>query len=675
VLEPGVARWRANLGEALRLLGRHDEALDQLRAAEVLDPGLAQIWNSRGLVAYDRGNLQEAAAAYREAIRRDARFSAAYINLANVLRDLHRDSDAALSLREAIRIDPSSAIALSNLGQVLCDLGDPDLLEEAEALCRRAIAVAPGLAHAFETLGNVLRATGRPEEALKSYQQSIRLDRRRAAPMRNIGLLLQQAGRFDEAAKIYDQVRQLVGDDPHLLTNLGALAAARGQHDLAVQQYRLAVERDKNCKDAHHGLGLALLEQARLGEAEASFLEALRIDPTSAVSVTALARIQAERGDLELSCRTARSALALRANLAEAYTRLTINLKGRLRADEVQAIERLLDHKLLTDAARAALGFGLAKVYDARGLYARSAALLERANRLQSASKAARGLVYDALQHSHFIDRFIATFTPEAVARARGWGDPDPRPVFVVGLPRSGTTLVEQILASHPLVHGAGELFDAHSVFQRLPELVGQPAVDSFQAFGALAPDTARAAARIYLERLDELAPAAALRVVDKMPDNLRLLGLIAVLWPRARVIMCLRDPRDVALSCWQTGFESNPWANDWDFIARRVADMERLTLNWRRTKPLDWLEVRYEALVVDLEGHARRLIDFVGLDWNPACLEFHKTRRVVRTASLAQVREPVHANSVGRWRRYEPFLHSLFEAFERHGVEIGKDP
>ncbi len=149
------------------------------------------------------------------------------------------------------------------------------------------------------------------------------------------------------------------------------------------------------------------------------------------------------------------------------------------------------------------------------------------------------------------------------------------------------------------------------------------------------------------------------------------MLGLIAVLWPEATVIVCRRDLRDVALSCWQTPFGTNPWSNQWEHIARRLADHERLLAHWKLVRPVAWLDVRYEELVQDVEGHARRMVAFLALEWEPGCLEFHKTRRVVRTASQLQVREPIHAHSVGRWRRYESTLQPLFEALERCGVAL----
>ena len=227
------------------------------------------------------------------------------------------------------------------------------------------------------------------------------------------------------------------------------------------------------------------------------------------------------------------------------------------------------------------------------------------------------------IECTRFIDRMIAEFTPELMARTRGWGDPDSRPVFVVGLPRSGTTLVEQVLASHARVHGAGEPREVLRTFEALPALVGRPGSDSMDVLKLLSPTLTKAAARPYLERIDTPAPPNAVRIVDKMPDNVRLLGLIALFWPSARVIVCNRDLRDVAVSCWLTGFETNPWTNNWELMARWFADHQRIMEHWRRTRPLKMLEVRYEDLVVDLEANARRMIDFLDLEWDPACLGF----------------------------------------------------
>jgi hypothetical protein len=428
------------------------------------------------------------------------------------------------------------------------------------------------------------------------------------------------------------------------------------------------MERQRQTADAHFKNGVALLRESRHTEAEASFREALRIDPQLATPWVGLSQIQAERGEFASSCASARSALVLAPNLAEAHWRLAITLKGRLPDAEVRAIERLLAEKSVNNGGLAFLHFGLAAVLDDRGLYTQAASHLDNAHQLFSAVMTLQGRSHDPDADAQFTDQMIAAFNVDLLARGRGWVKADPRSIFVVGLQRSGTTLVEQILASHPQIHGAGELRDVGRIFESLPNIVGPPAGDSFDALNRLGPDSAMAAARLYLERLNLLAPHGATHIVDKSPDNIRFLGLIALLWPGARVIVCDRDLRDIAVSCRLTGY-AILWSHQWEHIARRFAIYQRLMGHWRRTKPLEWLDVSYESLVVDLEGHARRLIDFVGLEWDPACVQFHSTRRVVRTPSLTQVRQPIYSQSVGRWRNYATSLEPLLLALERHGV------
>ena len=670
---PELAALRANLGEALRILKNYDAAADHLRRALALDPAQPDAWNTQGLLALDQGRNAEAEDAFRAAIRLRPEFAAAYINLGNALCESGRPDEAAEVLRSALRIEPDNPGALTSLAKILIETEDPELLDEAESLCRRALVLAPRLPQAINNLGNVLRIQGRFDEARACYQRALQWDPRRVMPRLNWGRLLQECGRYEEAAGLYAEAEALEPNPARFHVNCGSLAAEREDHDEAARHYRLALGADPASAEAHHGLGLALLEAGQFDAAEVALRAAIRFKPGQAASWVALARLEGERGDFDSSCRSARTALGFRPRSADAYCELANQLRGRLPDADIQAMWGLLDRKDPDDRRRARLQFALASVLDARGLHSQAAVLLKDANARQAAAWAARGQGYHPEEHTRFIDRLIDAFTPELLARGRSWGDPDPRPVFIVGLPRSGTTLIEQILASHPAVHGAGELPDVRRIFDGLPEVIGRPCPDPFAALHALDPASAKSAARRYLDRLAMLAPSAAARVVDKMPDNIHLVGLIAMLWPRARVIVCGRDLRDVAVSCWKVGFATVRWTNDPDHIARRLADHLRLLDHWSRTPPLAWLDVSYEDVVRDLEGQARRLIHFLGLEWDPSCLAFHTTRRVVRTASLTQVRQPIYPDSVGRWRDYEPLLPALFEALRRRG--IGRTP
>jgi hypothetical protein len=250
--------------------------------------------------------------------------------------------------------------------------------------------------------------------------------------------------------------------------------------------------------------------------------------------------------------------------------------------------------------------------------------------------------------------------TPDFFERVRGFGLESEIPVFVVGLPRSGTTLVEQILASHTRVFGAGELKLASDTMDAL----GEQDADPIEGLRQLDQQTAQRFASRHLERLRALSPTA-LRIVDKMPDNYLYLGLLATLFPRAKLIHCRRDLRDVAVSCWMTDFREFRWTNDPQHIVSRFHEYQRLMNHWRNVLRVPLLEVDYEETVADLEGVARRLVAWCGLEWESQCLEFYRTKRPVSTASTVQVRQPVFSTSVGRWKHYEHALASLFARLE----------
>jgi hypothetical protein len=311
------------------------------------------------------------------------------------------------------------------------------------------------------------------------------------------------------------------------------------------------------------------------------------------------------------------------------------------------------------------LQYGLAQVMDARGLFHRAADLTRQANECFLEAARQRGKPYDPIEHHLYVDQIIRAFSREHFERVRGWGLETDVLVFVLGLPRSGTSLVEQILASHPQVFGAGELTCLRSAYRSIPALVGEqaPGVECIDRLDQAAVQTL---AGQYLDRLRRLAPEAA-RIVDKMPDNYLMLGLIATLFPRARVIHTRRDVRDVGLSCWMTHFKHIRWACDLEHIGTRIREYLRLMEHWRRVLPLPMLEIDYEEVVAGLEPAARRLVAWCGLEWDRACLAFHQNKRVVRTASMTQVREPLYRRSLQRWKSYRDEIAPLLRILSPH--------
>jgi len=511
--------------------------------------------------------------------------------------------------------------------------------DEAEALCRRILSAAPQDAGALRLLGELAHQRGRAAQAVGNlvaalawFRQAIQLAPQMPESYSDLATVLYTSNRLDEALAACREGLRLWPDDLRFLNNLGFFLHHHGDAAGAAAAYREALRVHPDYVEGYVNLGLSLVELGDLAEARQALETALRLDPRHPEALGMLAQVLRER-------------------LPGPY---------QATAEEVLADAGLAPKRL------AELRYGLVYVYDARQEYARAAELLRQANGYFFEEAQRSGRAYDPAAHSAYVNQIMAAYGPGHFERVAGWGLASELPVFIVGMPRSGTTLAEQILASHPQVFGAGELNLASDCSRALPRLVGRTGPPS-ACVGDLTPSLVRQLARHHVDQLRGQHGSAA-RIVDKLPDNYLQLGLIATLLPRARIIHLRRDPRDVALSCWMTYFRNLLWSLHPDHIAARIRDYLRLMEHWRRVLPIPLLEIDYEDLVGDTENAARRMVEWCGLEWDPACLAFHQTRRVVRTASRVQVREPVYRRSVGRWKHYEELLGPLFAALADQG-------
>lgn len=374
--------------------------------------------------------------------------------------------------------------------------------------------------------------------------------------------------------------------------------------------------------DAHNSVGMILKENGKLAEARGHFVRATEIKPRES---------------------------AYYFNLADA--------KKFVAGDpHLAAMEELArDSAALSQGARTRLNFALAKAYDDLGRFGDAFRCMNASNALKR-----RRIKYDEALVLEQFDRIRAAFD-RTLLRKKPRGFSSDVPVFVLGMPRSGTTLIEQILASHPAVHGAGELSDrlanemrdAKGKVRRYPDdaakLTGKELIGLGEA---------------YVARLRALSPEAP-RVTDKMPANFLYVGLIHLALPQARIIHVRRDPRDTCLSCYSKLFSaSQDFTYDLAELGRYYRQYDSLMTHWRKALPPGrMLEVRYEDVIDDLESWARRIVDHCGLDWDPACIAFHEAQRPVRTASASQVRQPIYRTSKGRWRKYGNDLRPLLAA------------
>ncbi len=635
-LKPDYVDAHNNLGNALKKQGKLDEAIACYRRALELKPDYAEAHYNLGTAFKERGKLDEAIACYRRAVALKPDYAEAHNNLGNTFKDLRQLDEAVACYRRTLELRPDYAVAHYNLGVALTEQGK---LEEAAACCRQALELKPDFAEAYDNLGNGLREQGKLEEAVACYHRALELKPDYAEAHRNLGVALKDQAKLEEAVARYRRALELKPDFAEAHSNLGNVLKDMGRLEEAVACCRRALELKPDLAEAHGNLGGALEETGDLQGAEDAFRAALRWNP----------------------------------RFAFAHSKLAELLAGKLPQEDLAAQFRLLEQgsaageqRELTDAERLLLHFGLAQVLDARGEYADAAKHLERGNALQLSALRQRGQQYDPQEHEFRINGMIAVCGPDFFARTRGFGLESELPVFVVGLPRSGTTLIEQILASHSQVFGAGEIKLASDSMAgtRSTGYPGEQGADPFDGLRQLDRETARRLAARHLEKLRELS-GTALRIVDKMPDNYLFLGLLAALFPRAKLIHCRRDLRDVAVSCWMTHFREIHWKNDQQHMVSRFQAYQRIMKHWRAVLPVPLLEVDYEETVADLEGVARKLVAWCGLAWEPRCLEFHRAKRPVRTASVVQVRQPVFRTSVGRWKHYELALGPLFAQLE----------
>jgi tetratricopeptide (TPR) repeat protein len=660
-LKPTVAAFHGDLGEAYRTLGQLEPAVDCCRKALQLQPNFPEAANNLGLALLALGRTEEARRQFREALRLQPRYAMACNNLANALR-LQGDTGQALAhFRQAVQLDPAQAEARTNLGQLL--LEHYYQRQEALAHCREAVRLRPGFPEAQNNLGNVLRELGRLDEAKACYAEALRLNPGLAMTYNNMGQASQEESKLADALSWYQHALQRDPNSARIQCNVASVLEELERHDEAIARYELALRLDPSYAEAYSGLGWVRHEQGRFQEAKALYQRALELRPNLAEALCSLGTVQEELNDFAAAERHLREALRLDPGLAGAHVQLATMLRGKLPEPDLDALRQIAAHPDLSASKRSALQFGLALVLDARGAYDEAALHLRQANAARLAEWRAQGKGYDPAEHAQFVAGLMATCTPDYFARVRSFGLETERPIFIVGLPRSGTTLTEQILASHSQVFGAGELRLARDTFSALPAVMNREALP-LECLGRIDAEAARRLAEGHRERLQELDEQA-LRVADKMPDNYLYLGLLATLFPRAKFIHCRRDLRDIAVSCWMTNFRHIHWASDPEQIASRFRAYRRLMEHWRSVLPVPVLEVDYEETVADLEGVARRLVAWCGLEWEPACLAFHEGTRPVRTASVMQVRQPIYTHAVARWKHYEQALAPLWTRLE----------
>jgi tetratricopeptide (TPR) repeat protein len=523
----------------------------------------------------------------------------------------------------------------------------------ANAKLGRTSADSQGLGDPHIKLGSALRAQGKLDEATTAFRLAVRANPNVALNHVCLGAILHECGRFDEAIAAYREAIRLEPDYADAHCNIGTALRDLGRPDEAIAWLHQAIRLKPGLATAHSNLGAALYDQGKIEESVAADRKAIALDPNRdaahgnlGTGLIALGRPGEARSALQRAVQLAPRNIKHRRHLGE--------LAPYTAADpRLGALEKLArDASPLSIDDRIELHFSLGKAYDDLSRYAEAFGQWRDGNALKR-----RLGSYNEAATLGALDRVRSVFMPDLLRAWQNAGHPSSVPVFIIGMPRSGTTLVEQIIASHPQACGAGELTCLETAMKGIhrrfaasthyPEVVAGMIDADFRDLGAR-----------YLAEVAKRAPAAP-RIVDKLPSNFTLAGLIHLALPNAFIIHTVRDPADNCLSCFSKLFSARQ-AHTYDLaeLGRYYRSYRKLMAHWERVLPAGRiLTVHYEDVVMDLEAQARRIIAYCGLNWDPRCLAFHKTERPIRTASALQVRQPIYNKAIGRWRAYEPFL------------------
>jgi tetratricopeptide (TPR) repeat protein len=613
--------YHANCGEMYRQTGNLQQAVSHGKMAVKLAPGLVMAHCNLGIAWYDQGDDEQAEICQKKAIELSPKYSPALNNLGSICRRAKRMDEAINYYRAASKVNPQNHEAICNLS---AGLVEEERFTEARPLLENLLADNPKYPEAQCNMGFVLKGLNHNKRALSCFNAALSLRHEYAEAYSGIAGIEKDDDRLDSANQHIQKALEIDPNNAAFYSLSGSIKGNLGQNDAAKEAYQKALSLDVSLHGAYIGLG----------------------------------ELQNKLGELDAAKKNLSHAIKLRPQSIPARCGLMYAGKCSQQDDNLQKmIELLSSTNEMTDDDTMQLYFAIGKGFDDIGHYDEAFSYYMKGCKLKRST-----FSYTPDDINNLVKQLARLFMPETFQRFANQGHDSQLPVFIVGMPRSGTTLTEQIIASHPQVHGAGELDDLIYIVQRQTELGAcQPYPVNLQNLSA---SHLHDWGHDYLTNLQNKAPDA-LRVIDKLPMNYLNIGLIHCLFPNARIIHLNRQPLDTCVSCFSRLFRHNcqHFSYDLNDLAQYYLSYEKMMQHWRSVLPPGvMLDLHYESLVESTEQQARQLIDFCGLDWHDDCLNFHQNKRAVQTASQIQVRQPIYRGAVNRWKRYEKFLMPLIE-------------
>jgi len=639
-----------NQARALSRNGNLSDALASYKKALAISPNFVEAWNNLGNTLVDLGNNDEATDAYREALSLSPDHPMLLNNLANGLRQQGNSRLSLDYLQRAIDQDSKYVDAHINKGFALFDLGK---LDAAIGSYQTAIGLDPSNKEALNGLGNALLANNRPADAIESFTRAIHLDRMHKEAYHGLGNAFKNLGRLNQAAEAYQQAIKYDPENKRTHQNLGDVLSGLGDIYLAQTSFQRAIEIDPSFAKAHIGLGNTFMTQDKVEEALHHFRIAIENQPHMIEALEALATAYTDIGEFNQALKLLRKIIRLDPEHAKSFRAIALMKKFKKQDNDLKAMLALYEKATISNDQKLSLAFSLGKAYEDLGDYEKSMRFIIEGNGLKR-----RSIEHSLDQEIKLVDSLKRVFTTDFFRHHESTGLDDQTSIFILGMPRSGTSLVEQILASHPDVYGAGELLilpklvetisDNRNIYRFAEAVSMLPAAD----FKNLAQD--------YLNEIRKLYGDARY-ITDKMMYNFFSIGLIRLMLPNAKIIHCTRNPMDNCLSLFKNLFNyGNFYSYDQSELGEYYNLYVELMTHWKQTLPDFIYDLQYENLVADTENQIGRLLEYCELPWEDNCLDFFQTRRKVKTNSNVQVRQPVYQDSVELWKRYEQQLEPL---------------
>lgn len=667
---PGNGDAHNILGVSVAALGRLDEAIAELRRATKINAQAANYHANLGEILRQAGRLDDAARAIEEAIKLDPNNAQALNNLGIIQYERKQFPEAVANYRRALELLPTMSEALNNLGNALRMTGDVDEAQLAyqEALTQRAI-----YPEVYNNLGTLLQQDRRLEEAEHALRKAIQQNPEYVEAHNNLALLLSSEKKEVEALRILGDALKFAPTNVQTLLLTARIQLRRNNLEAAEQASRLALREEPENADAMIVLGQVLHETDRYEEALEVLDRALKSAPENPEALNFYGVALKSVGRLDEAREHILKAIATNDSMYGAYANLNdlVDFSEGIGEELFNRMEAIFESVPNQEAEPfLALHFAYAKALDDRGQHEKALEHYIIGGRMKRAQ-----LEYKESETHGFFDTIRAVFPREVFENRKFQGLDDDRPVFIVGMPRSGSTLVEQIISSHPNIYGAGEVkYLAQALGQlrdRFPSLPKYP-----EMIEKITPAQLDIVAKNYQKALSQGAGDAK-RITDKLLTNYFFVGLINLLFPNAKVIHTQRNPVDTCLSGFTKLFKDDmPHSYDLAELGRYYSKYRELMEHWEKVLPEGFMTtVVYEDVVADTEKEARRLIEFLGLPWNDKCVDFHKSDRPVKTASVAQVRKPIYKTSVQRWKKYGPGLQPLVDAVDAKAGEPDPKP